>query len=73
MLDGDRGLISYFEKNNEKRILINQKEILSNKLTSTEYKISLLSENLDLDYLETLYRKKFMVGKKKENIYKIIK
>ena len=72
MLDGDRGLISYFEKNNEKRILINQKEILSNKLTSTEYKISLLSENLDLDYLETLYRKKFMVGKKKENIYKII-
>ena len=31
---------------------------------------SLLTEKIDLDYLEMLYRQKFMLGKKNEYLYK---
>ena len=33
-------------------------------------KNNLLTNTIDLDYLETLYREKFMVGKPNEKIYK---
>ena len=71
LLDGERGLISYYEKQNIKKELIQEKELLILQLKVTEKKNSLLSEKIDLDYLETLYRKKFMVGKEDEKIYKI--
>jgi len=69
LLDGERGLISFYEKQTIKQKLIYEKENLISKLTSVEKKNSLLTNNIDLDYLETLYRKKFMVGKPTEKIY----
>jgi len=69
LLEGQRGLISYYEKKNTKEQLIQEKIILATKLELFEKKISLLTNNLDLDYLEMLYRTKFMVGKKNETIY----
>ena len=73
LLSGDRGLISYYEK---KQILNNLKikELsLINQINDLEFKNSLLSDNLDLDYIETLIRERFLFGKKNEKIYIIKK
>ena len=72
LLDGQRGLISYYEKQSIKEQLMKEKKILSSKLAYVEKKNNLLTDinNIDLDYLEILYRQKFMVGKSNENIYK---
>jgi cell division protein FtsB len=69
LLSGERGLISYFEK---KEILANLKtnEIRSiNEIKDLDFKNSLLSDNLDLDYIETLIRERFLYGEKNEQIY----
>jgi cell division protein FtsB len=69
LLDGERGLFSYFKK---KEILINlktEKESLSNTIKDLEFKNSLLSNKLDLDYVETLIREKFLFGKEGETLY----
>ena len=42
---------------------------LKNKITDLNFKNSLLSENIDLDYIETLIRKKFLFGKEGETLY----
>ena len=68
-LDGKRGLISYYEKHNMKEKLIQEKKSLVHNLNLVEKKNSLLTDSIDIDYLETLYRKKFMVGKSNEKIY----
>ena len=70
LLDGERGLISYYEKQKIKEQLIEEKKALSIELTMIEKKNMLLTGKVDLDYLEILYRKKFMVGKSNEHIYK---
>ena len=73
LLSGERGLISYYEK---KQILSNLKikELsLINQINDLDFKNSLLSDNLDLDYIETLIREKFLFGKKNEKIYIIKK
>ena len=67
LLSGQRGLISYFEK---KQILENlQKDeiILTNQIKELDFKNSLLSDNLDIDYIETLIRERFLFGKENEN------
>ena len=69
LFDGKRGLISYFEKKNTEKLLINEKEKLTHKLKLVNNKNNLLTDNIDLDYLETLYREKFMAGKSGEKIY----
>ena len=46
---------------------------LRNKIKDLEFKNSLLSENLDLDYVETLLREKFLFGKEGETLYIIKK
>ena len=69
LLSGERGLISYYEK---KQILndLKIKEIsLKNQINDLDFKNSLLSDNLDLDYIETLIRERFLFGKKNETIY----
>ena len=69
LLDGERGLFSYFIK---KEILIklqNDETSLSNKIKQLEFKNSLLSDKLDLDYVETLIREKFLFGKEGETLY----
>ena len=73
LLDGERGLFSYFKK---KEILINLKKDevnLANKIKNLEFKNSLLSDKLDLDYVETLIRKKFLFVKEGETLYIIKK
>ena len=71
LLDGERGLFSYIKK---KEILTNlqqsEKDYI-NKIEDLEFKNSLLTTNLDLDYIETLIRSKFLFGKKNETTYVI--
>ena len=69
-LEGERGLISYYEKQKVKEQLIKEKKALTIKLAMVERKNKLLTGKVDLDYLEMLYREKFMVGKSNEHIYK---
>ena len=70
LLDGQRGLISFYEKQKIKEQLIEEKKALTIKLAMVEKKNRLLTDKVDLDYLEMLYRKKFMIGKSNEHIYK---
>tara|TARA_Y100000590_G_C15502986_1_gene932364 strand:- start:293 stop:589 length:297 start_codon:yes stop_codon:yes gene_type:complete len=69
LLDGERGLISYYQKQQIKNNLVYQKRMLNEKLASVEKKNDLLTDHIDLDYLETIYRKKFMIGKSNEKVY----
>ena len=69
LLDGERGLFSYFEKKEIQNQLIQKKNNLTAELNDAEKKILLLSENIDLDYLEILYREKFFYGKPNETVY----
>ena len=69
LLDGERGLISFFNKNNQLIELEKQEIRLKKKIDDLEFKNSLLSDNLDLDYVETLIREKFLFGKEGETIY----
>ena len=71
LLDGERGLISYFEKKNILKELKNEKIKVANKINELEIKNSLLTDNLDLDYIEILIREKFLFGKDGEKIYLI--
>ena len=69
LLSGERGLISYFEK---KQVLDNSKKnelSLVNRIKNLDLNNSLLSDNLDLDYIETLIRERFLFGKNDEKIY----
>ena len=69
LLDGERGLISYYEKQQIVEKLFQEKKSLVLQLGFVEKKNNLLTDVIDVDYLETLYRKKFMVGKVNEKIY----
>ena len=73
LLDGERGLISYFEKKQILEELKNQNNELTDKINNLEIKNSLLTDNLDLDYIETLIRQKFLFGKNGETLYIIKK
>ena len=69
LLDGERGLISYFEKKNILKELKDERKNVVNKINKLEIKNSLLTDNLDLDYIEILIRQKFLFGKSGENTY----
>ena len=69
LLSGQRGLISYFEKKQILKNLENDEFLLKNQIKDLDFKNSLLSDNLDLDYIETLVRERFLFGKKSETIY----
>ena len=71
LIGGERGLISYFEKNNYEKKLSTKNIKLTKKLENVEYKNKLLSENVDLDYLDTLYRTKLKFGTKDEILIKL--
>ena len=71
LIGGDRGLLSYFEK---KKLVVNLKHLeqkLYKDLKDLEKKNSLLSEKINYDYIDILYREKFKFGKKEEIIIKI--
>ena len=69
LLDGERGLISYFEKKELLKQLKNDEINVKNKINKLEIKNSLLTNNLDLDYIEILIRQKFLFGKENEKIF----
>ena len=69
ILSVKRGLISYFEKKQILKNLENDEFLLKNQIKDLDFKNSLLSDNLDLDYIETLIRERFLFGKKNETIY----
>ena len=70
LLEGERGLISYYEKQKIKQQMTEEKKLFSIELANVEKKNMLLTNKVDLDYLEMLYREKFMVGTPNEYIYK---
>jgi cell division protein FtsB len=76
------GLILYQGKGDffpilkKKELLLNLKKeeiSLTKKIVDLDHKNSLLSSNLDLDYVETLIRERFLFGKEGETIYIIKK
>ena len=69
LFDCKRGLISYFEKKNIINNLSQEKKLLIKKINLIEKKNNMLTDVIDLDYLETVYREKFMVGKKSEKVF----
>ena len=69
LLSGERGLISYFEKKDQLNTLKAEESLLKNQIKDLDFKNSLLSDNLNLDYIETLIRERFLFGKKNEKIY----
>ena len=69
LLSGQRGLISYFEKKQVLNDLKKQESLVINQIKDLDFKNSLLSDNLDLDYIEILIRERFIFGKKNEIIY----
>ena len=73
LLSGERGLISYYEKKQILNDLKIKEASLKNQINDLDFKNSLLSDNLDLDYIETLIRERFLYGKKNEKIYIIKK
>ena len=73
LVSGERGLFSYFEKKELLSDLKKEEALLINKIEDIDHKNSLLSTNLDLDYVEILIRERFLFGKKGETIYLIKK
>ena len=71
LIGGERGLISYFEKNELYKHYSEQKKKVEKKINYLEKRNDLLSTNLDLDYIDYLYRQKFKFGKENEKIIKI--
>ena len=69
LLSGQRGLISYFEKKQILNNLKSEESLIINQINDLDFKNSLLSDNLDLDYIETLIRERFLFGKINETIY----
>ena len=69
LLSGDRGLFSYYEKKGQLSKLEKEEILLTKKIEDLTFKNSLLSDNLDLDFIEILIREKFLFGKKGEKIY----
>ena len=69
LLDGERGLFSYFKKKEILMILKYEEIHLLDRIKDLKFKNSLLSDKLDLDYVETLIREKFLFGKEGETLY----
>ena len=69
LLGGDRGLISYLKKKEIYEELKIKQTDLNFKIQELEHKNSLLTENIDLDFIEILIRDKFLFGKEGETTY----
>ena len=69
LLSGERGLISYFEKKQILNDLKQEETQIISQIKDLDFKNSLLSDNLDLDYIETLIRERFLFGRKNDQIY----
>ena len=70
LIGGERGLVSYFEKNKIQQELIQKETALNEELQDLKHKIKLIKNN-DLDYLDMLYREKLRYGTKDEILIKL--
>ena len=70
LIGGERGLISYFDKKNTYKELIEDEKVLTAKLKDLDHKILLINKN-DPDYLDMLYRQKFNYVTEDEIIIKL--
>ena len=70
LIGGERGLISYFDKEKTYEKLIEEEKVLTAKLKDLDHKISLINKN-DPDYLDMLYRQKFNYVTEDEIIIKL--
>ena len=73
LVSGERGLFSYIDKKQILSDLENEEFSLTSKIEDMEHKNLLLSDNLDLDFINTLIRERFLFGKENETIYIIKK
>ena len=71
LLSGERGLISYYEKIELEKKLKTERIELTREIQVLDNKNSLLSENLNFDFVDILIRDKLKLGKKEEIIIKI--
>ena len=71
LLTGERGLMAYFEKSELEKKLIKTKAKLTEEIKILDNKNSLLSTNLNFDFVDILVRDKLKLGKKEEIIIKI--
>ena len=69
LVSGERGLFSFIEKKDLLSDLKKEEISLTSKIEEKNHKNSLLSDNLDLDFIETLIRERFLFGKENETIY----
>ena len=69
LLGGDRGLISYLKKRDIYEELKIKQTDLNFKIQELDYKNSLLTKDIDLDFIEVLIRDKFLFGKDGETTY----
>ena len=69
ILGGERGFFSYLKKKDYLENLKKKEIGLISKIKKLETKNSVLTDNLDLDYIEFLIRDKFLLGKKNETVY----
>ena len=71
LIGGERGLVSFYEKERIQKNLMQKEVKLSKELTKFDKKNNLLSSNLNLDYIDMIYREKLKFGKKDEIIIKL--
>ena len=71
LIGGERGLISFYEKEKILKNLVEKEKELSKKLNEFEKKNKLLSTSLNLDYIDMIFREKLKFGKKDEIIIKL--
>jgi len=69
LLGGNRGLFSYYEKNNYLNDLKDEEKLIRQDIEELEKYNDLLSDKMDIDYIEILLRDKFLLGKKGETVY----
>ena len=69
LLDGERGLISFFKKDKIIYELKKEEELLIKKIDDLSNKNNLIISKKDLDFIEILIRDKFIFGKDGEKIY----
>ena len=70
LIGGERGLLSYFDKKNTYKELIEEDKVLTAKLKNLDHQISLINKN-DPDYLDMLYRQKLNYVTEDEIIIKL--
>tara|TARA_B100000902_G_scaffold190025_1_gene181720 strand:- start:2429 stop:2662 length:234 start_codon:yes stop_codon:yes gene_type:complete len=68
-MSGERGMVSFLEKKKILKDLEVKEAKLIKHIEKLEFKNSLLSDNLDLDYVEILIRERFLFGRNNEKIY----